>query len=124
MVKPGEVTFQAARHKVNKRYIAGLTLYYTRRSCVVQKNIVLNIQIGTPVTNFNRPLEFDDLEHRVVVPVMYYDLLLFLFDERLVRGRHIIIWSVSDSSSRFRDRFRSELGQVLWLREEMDFGSR
>lgn len=52
-----------------------------RRSGVVQGDVVLNVQIGSPVADLGRTLQGRNLHHRGAEEVVDGDVLLMLFDE-------------------------------------------
>lgn len=75
--------------------------YYLQRTSIVKVNLVLDIEIGSPVANFGRTFEFRDLKNGVIIVVVHSDGLLILGEElRVRRGTHVVVRSVCDGSSR------------------------
>lgn len=75
--------------------------YYLQRTGIVEVNLVLDVEIGSPVANFSRTLKRRDLENGVTVVVVHRDGLLVLGEELCARrGTHIVVRSVGDGSSR------------------------
>lgn len=67
----------------------------------MEDNLVLDVEIGSPVTNFCRTLKLCNLKDGVIVVIVHRDGLLMLGEE--LRGRrriHIVVRSVRDGSSR------------------------
>lgn len=64
-------------------------------------NLVLDVEIGSPVANFSRTLKLRDLKNGVIVVVVHRDGLLILGEElRARRGTHVVVRSVCDGGSR------------------------
>lgn len=67
----------------------------------MEVNLVLDVEIGSPVANFSGTLERCDLENGMFIVVMHRDGLLVLGEELRARGgTHIVVRSVCDGSSR------------------------
>ena len=60
----------------------------------MQDNVILGVEIGTPVANFDRAFEFDDLENRLVVMVMNGDTFLVFFCENTGGAR----WDITEGT--------------------------
>jgi hypothetical protein len=75
--------------------------YYLQRTGIVEVNLVLDVEIGSPVANFSRTLKRRDLENGVIVFVVHRDGLLVLGEELRARGgTHIVVRPVCNGSSR------------------------
>lgn len=67
----------------------------------MEVNLVLNIEIGSPMTDFGGTLKLRDLENGIIVVVVHKDGLLILGEKlRGRRGTQIVVRSVRDGSSR------------------------
>lgn len=59
---------------------------YIRGAIVAEMNIILDIEIGSPVADFRGPTQLRDSENRAVVLVVYFDSLLNRVREMLAIG--------------------------------------
>lgn len=84
----------------------------------MEVNLVLNVEIGSPMANFGRALKLDDLENGVIVVVVHRHGLLILGEElRARKGTHIVVRSVGDGSTRLGHRaIPDEFVYPLWSR--------
>ena len=78
---------------------------YLLRTAVVKHNIVLDIEISSPVTNLRGTGQFGDFDDRVITLEMDSDALL-LAPNKFLRCRlgDILVWAVSQGSSGLGDR--------------------
>lgn len=70
-------------------------------SSVVQVDVVMDVQVGTPMTDLCHTLEFLDFQHREVTAVVDSQWFLVRLDElRTDRLWNIAEWSISNSRTR------------------------
>jgi hypothetical protein len=68
----------------------------------VQGDIVLDIQVGTPVADLGGTLQGRNLHHRGTEEVVDYDVLLMLFDECCgCRWRNVVKGTIGDRPTHF-----------------------
>lgn len=71
----------------------------------MQPDVVLDVQVRSPVAKLNRALELGDFEHGMVVLVMYDDRSLHRIDEILRGGRNVVVRSVCYRCTRLGDGY-------------------
>lgn len=68
-------------------------------------NLILDIQVGAPVTDFSRTKKLANLEDRVIIGVVKIELLLVCTNETKVGGdRQSVIWPIGESCTRLGNR--------------------
>ena len=92
---------------------------HSRRTCIVEVNLVFRIQICAPVTDFQGPLVWEKFYDWLAMFVMYRYGLLMRRNKLLVwRGRNIVVGAISDRCAWFcRRRVMGKLWHILWLCE-------
>ncbi len=75
-------------------------MWNLRRSSVDQTNLILDVEIGTPVANFGSALQRRNLYNRVCEVVLHHNVLLVFLDERSRRGwRNVAERAIGDSGA-------------------------
>jgi len=73
------------------------------RPGVVQGNVVLDVQVGAPVTDLGGAFQGGDFQHRCRIMIMDDDVLLVLLDEGSRRGsRNVAKGAIRDRCAGFR----------------------
>lgn len=62
----------------------------------MEANIVLDVQVSTPVADLSGTTKLEDFQHGLFVVIMHDDRLLMRGNEFLVcRGRNVVVRSIS-----------------------------
>jgi hypothetical protein len=82
----------------------------------VEVNLILNIEVCSPVADLGRSFELGHFQYWVVVIVMYYDRLLVFGDKiAICRRCNVVVRSIGNSCAGLSDRiFQSEAIKILW----------
>lgn len=94
------MSFEAKRVSQRSTINQDRTRIYSQRTSIVEVNLVLNVEVGSPMADLNRTLKLCDLQNRVSEIIVHGDRLLVLGEEVCTRrGIHIVERPVGDSSS-------------------------
>jgi hypothetical protein len=75
---------------------------YLRRTTIVKMNLILDIHICSPVTDFGSTFVLGKFQDRVVIVKVNSDrLLVFVHKIAVRRRRNIVVWSISERGTRF-----------------------
>ena len=84
-------------------------------SSIVQENLILSINVSTPVTDLNRAFKIENFQHRLVMVIMHRNRLLILVDEINQSTRwNVVVRSIYHCCTRLgNEPFVSESLDVL-----------